>query len=669
MTTIFRSIMYQLDLFKRPFTLNILAKEKQSTVLGFFLSLIIFFAISFSISQSDMVLRENPNVIEKTISVVNSPFQNIAINSTFVFGIGDINRTGYHDESYVKIEVLSIINFAGTVNYTRFTPITCDSNWNQDLKEFKEFNASNYQCLPPGYNYTIEGNIDQSYYKDLSFILRVCNNLTDGGICKSDEEITKYLHNKIFFIYYPDYSYDIDNYEQPYTYMLKLKIIWIDLKYTDWTGINMKNSIFISDEYFLYSIPKQIILSLVDNLQQFSFAILPGTLKYYNSFINPLSMFYFASSTNIHYISRRYQKIQEVLANVAGLANTLMVIGFILTTFQMKLSLLVQIINNLYISLPKRKKPIINKKSKRQITYNKCDISQSPSIIIEQKQIVTEKDYPKSKFKEPDNLHIKVNFDTSPKSTNIDQKQSISETIFKDPIKSKFKDILNDLKISRVDSQISNNPIEIIKINPNINTENEMILPTEIHTQNAEKTARTERNDKKTTEIQMSNIDINLHPIQPKEIEELFLNRHHKDKFKFNTVTFIKAKLNKIFRKKLSYDQRIILKAEKIFNKERDIVSIMLKLQEIDKLKFILLSPLQLSLFNLLDKPVIHCDDDGFNEENLQIRLSNLIMEKISSSEKQKIIDNYRLLKLEKKSKVDKRLLQLIEDQINLFNI
>ena len=95
----------------------------------------------------------------------------------------------------------------------------------------------------------------------------------------------------------------------------------------------------------------------------------------------------------------------------------------------------------------------------------------------------------------------------------------------------------------------------------------------------------------------------------------------------------------------------------------------MLKLQEIDKLKFILLSPLQLSLFNLLDKPVIHCDDDGFNEENLQIRLSNLIMEKISSSEKQKIIDNYRLLKLEKKSKVDKRLLQLIEDQINLFNI
>ena len=94
----------------------------------------------------------------------------------------------------------------------------------------------------------------------------------------------------------------------------------------------------------------------------------------------------------------------------------------------------------------------------------------------------------------------------------------------------------------------------------------------------------------------------------------------------------------------------------------------MLKLQEIDKLKYVLLNPLQLSLFNLLDKPLIHCEDEFDDEDNLHLTLSNLIMEKISDSEK-KMFEIYKLLaKSEIKSKVDRRLLKLVEDQINLID-
>ena len=69
----------------------------------------------------------------------------------------------------------------------------------------------------------------------------------------------------------------------------------------------------------------------------------------------------------------------------------------------------------------------------------------------------------------------------------------------------------------------------------------------------------------------------------------------------------------------------MLAKAEEIFIKETDIVNILLKLQEIDKLKYILFNPDQLALFKLLEKPVINFKENP-DERNTLIHLSNLFM-------------------------------------------
>ena len=553
--------MYYLDLFKRPFVFNILKKDKQSTFCGFLMSLIVFFAISFSIFQSDMVLKRNPNVIDKTTSVELSPLQQIGNIGAFAFGLVDINRTGYIDERYARIEIFSNLNIAGVGNSYQYFPVKCDTKWNFNLKDF---NTSNYQCLSPGDNYTIQGKYDQNLDKTFAFMLRVCNNLTDGLICKSEEEIAFYLQNKMFFLYFPSYSYDIDYFDQPYSYTPKTKIISFDLQNSYWININMKKSIFSSDDNYLFNDPQELILSELDYVEQYAFKILDGTLGYYNNFTNPLAMFYFSSSNNIHYISRRYQKFQEVLANAAGLANTLMLIGFILTNFQLKLSLIVKIINKLYISLPKQNSSKIRKKRTILGTSIKSEYSIAPSI------------------------------------NNIgDIKRIITDNNIKSPLgKSKFNESHSDIKMVRMDSVRINNAIETSRniLITNLQTENDKMLPHELPKPTIEGHSKdvqiiknndnlNEKNKlsfknlenirlsfKNTNEIHkpIEFITTNqyrqdqypspvISPItEPNTLEQLLNKKIHKSTLKFNTITFIKAKIKKTFRKKLSYEQQLL---------------------------------------------------------------------------------------------------------------
>jgi len=129
------------------------------------------------------------------------------------------------------------------------------------------------------------------------------------------------------------------------------------------------------------------------------------------------------------------------------------------------------------------------------------------------------------------------------------------------------------------------------------------------------------------------------------------------------------AKGKLTFGRKLSHKEKLILKAEEVFYKEIDIVSILIKLQEIEKLKYVLLNPSQISLLKLLDKPVIHCDDDN---KNLMMQLSRTIIEsgkrRSRAIKENTLVDNYKqLIRSENKSEIDSRILQLLDDEMKLY--
>ena len=635
-----KSISYHLDLFKRPFMLKVLSKDQESTYFGFFLSLIIFIAIAFSFSQSDMIQKLNPNVIDKTIAVDLSPQQHIGTTGVFVFGVVDVNRQGFIDESMLRIDVTSYTNQGGVNVYVKsYTPVKCDTKWNLNLVGF---DVTKYLCLPPSAdNYTIIGDQDQPLYQPLSFVLRVCNNMTDGIICKGEAEITNYIKDKFFFLMFPDYSYDVDLYEEPYYYVPKTKFLALNFDNSHWLNLKMKKSVFRSEDSFLFQNYKETVLSELDTTQQITFPILPGTLLAYNNFLSPLSCFYFTSSNDVHYLSRRYQKLQEVLANIAGLANTLIVIGFILTNFQLKFSRMVKVINNLYVPMPKDKKlKSIEKDLQSNLNISQQSIVQtinpSKDVIIETEIELKEcktKSNPKNDY---DDLQseIKIN----PKNDkNIDNNDNISVENEKN-IKKSHKDATILTKIVQR-HLINDNEMQILK----------------------NETNRTFDKESKENQKNKDNLNNLKNYLQKRQ------NQHH---FQFNAFHYIKATIKRAMKQKLTENQKIIIKAEEIFEKETDIVNIMRKLQEIDKLKYLLLSSEQISLFNLLDKPIIHCEADL--DENDLIRLSNLIMKKNETTEKNEkdaeIIQNYKLLsQAQIKSEADNKLLKLLEEQIVVF--
>ena len=206
--SVFDQIAYEIDLFKRPFSLKILGKNKDSTYLGSLISIGIFVAIIFSIAQSNMVLHLNPNIIEKTLSFDASPRITFGGTGPFVFGIFDNNRSSYVDDSIFKIEMWSVLKVGGgaqPLSKKQFFSVNCQTvNCPPDLiTQFRQFDFSNYRCLPQQ-DLTLEGDQDESTFLTFRFMLRICNNQTDGGICKSIDVIQKKLQDKFFYLNFPE---------------------------------------------------------------------------------------------------------------------------------------------------------------------------------------------------------------------------------------------------------------------------------------------------------------------------------------------------------------------------------------------------------------------------------------------------------------------------------
>ena len=96
---------YELDLFKTPFLLRFKDKRKSSTYLGSFLSLLIFSVALISFTQSDLIHKGNPKVVEKVVSTYspsNPGSPSITIDSNFsyfpfAYGVVDLNRNLVED--------------------------------------------------------------------------------------------------------------------------------------------------------------------------------------------------------------------------------------------------------------------------------------------------------------------------------------------------------------------------------------------------------------------------------------------------------------------------------------------------------------------------------------------------------------------------------------------
>jgi len=664
-------IGYQLDLFKRPLSLTVMSKEKTFTWFGVVLSVMVVTVICLSFFQSDMVQKTSPFILEKTTLATIAPNQTFGKSLPFMFGLVDVNENGYIDDTMFKIDVAIFgpDSEVGPAGYREIIPVPCETISNSLFLNQKP-TFTNYSCILDD-NIVIQGQRLANDYQAIFFQLRMCNNETDNITCKSEDEIANFLAGMSLYTIYPDYTYDIDNYDTPYSAKFTILTQPLSLNNSIWLGEAIKQSTFINDEFFLYSDPIKTILSLSDISTTSTFPILSGQLAAFNTIYNPLTVIYFSSSNNVHYISRTYQKIQTALANCSGIASALLIIGTILTEFHSRITLLIIVIKNLYVFKT-------NKSKNKELKEKKFNLAKND--YQETRKALTKKSDQKKEYelrspiiieelilkKTSQNIMISKTDTIKENDNNLNKKNTPMVTIqnFEEPTNIEEK---HEKKV------FLREYFGETKIKQKILSDSEIPPPPEIDSIPDDQEIKIKAEDSirmmsySITKGQESKIKVDNDKIN--EFEE-YLKQHeqHNKNFNINITNFMIAKGKKFVGRKLTQKEKLLLKAEEVFDKEIDIVSILLKLQEIEKLKFVLLNPSQISLLKLLDKPVISCDEDN---QNLMVQLSRTILESglISSRFRRKntLVENYKhMIRSENKSEIDCRILQLLDDEMKL---
>ena len=140
---------------------------------------------------------------------------------------------------------------------------------------------------------------------------------------------------------------------------------------------------------------------------------------------------------------------------------------------------------------------------------------------------------------------------------------------------------------------------------------------------------------------------------------------------------FVKLKVKKLMRFKLQPQEHLFYIAQKIFHKELDVINILKRLQDVEKLKMILLNENQLSIFELLAKPMIYFDEQ--QEQNMEMNESSYNRtihheKKVRKKEEEKIMKIKKNLKTynqaihsDNLNEIDKRLLKLVDKNLHDF--
>ena len=624
----------------------------------------IFLAMDFF--KNDVFLHESPTVeivepIQEKRPVINYN------DKIFSVAIEDDFANAYYDPLIFEVQMsniyLSIEDgdiYKYLKNSTMIFHICTEEDFPDNMYHSQGF--KNNLCLNKS-SFRTEGFWDENFFTYLEIDVILCNNATSGGKCKTPEEIQEFFYSKYFNVYYTSNSLVSNNLEHPLESLVSNDFSQIDMILRKSMHIYLKNIQIHTDDGFLITNDKIINDVIFDSKDTDQFLVTEITDE------RPIFQCYFYSSRKNQNVKRKYQKILEALSNLGGTANIVMILGFILTSMEKSLDLKRKMMNSLFSfqdfqQIEKRKSI---KKNINEEKDNKGEIEvENFSENIENKEnnfdISIDSTQRKRAFSD------KIVIKELPEENEI-QKEICNESQF---LNSPAVLISNTLKVFPIDSKE-----EIIQINKE--KDPEILVKTEPRLKNTflsfkmnskvvTSITKLKNKDEKKRE-RMQSID---------KFEEFMNNPLEHSKLTFSFFEFVKLRIKQFFKKSLSDKEILFEKGVEYHDKELDIVSILKKIQEIEKLKIILFNEEQTTLFNLLDKPLVYLDENNEenneNDKSLRMdaskRMTKLLHSNTYASRLQlkKIFEHFEML--EKKSQlteIDRRLMSLVNENLAKF--
>ena len=158
--------------------------------------------------------------------------------------------------------------------------------------------------------------------------------------------------------------------------------------------------------------------------------------------------------------------------------------------------------------------------------------------------------------------------------------------------------------------------------------------------------------------------------VRRKTMEIFDLKKNNSQKLKLSMFEYLIMKMKSFLPFcKMNYSEQLFKKSEKIYEKEVDYIDVLKKLQDIDKLKQVLLNRHQYILFDFLAKPMIHLNDPILKQMTIG---SSINLEKSDKQKKESLkqtLDYYENLKVEHRlSEIDERLFDILQSNIKKMN-
>ncbi|KAL4478684.1 hypothetical protein ABPG74_006919 [Tetrahymena malaccensis] len=665
-----------IDIYGVPVGVNFNNNQIHRTSFGALISACIFIVIVIQCYYSglDLKSKTNPQVITSE-QYVSTPERMVfdKVQQVIMMGFSTISSQYIYDPSIIQASattatVKKVFNET-TQQYDTVTQKTslkirpCTTN---DVKVeklqsfFSKLPLSNLFCFDDNQQVIVEGDYSGDSYSRVDVSFNQCVNSTKVGsvVCKPQKAIDKVLSNINFLVYMMDKILDPSNYETPFDYQgINLQV--------QATNQQSQNYIAYFENYYIES-DVGLISKDIQRLRDFIFAGTDTTVLYNNpSLVMQFSMKPYKNKQIL--MQRSYMKLTDLLAQIGGVLKFLTVFGFIMCHPYAKLNLTQDLINSVFDCEENRQdssqQKYVNSEQKNQKMKDQ-DSCQLESFLMK-----------KLSLKYPQNHQyqnqIELNTDNSPKSKHESLKSQRSKRIAQQQ-NTKFN-LRTSQNINFCQQNQSNQFNQKGSCIPDQNQQN---LPLE-------------QPCPRTPQLKQPIVN-NLNQQEPLQCKEAANNDEKKkqndinneskdDLFKNRIVRRIQKLINPLKQKVqltmkgyISHysncsqnNKNLIQEGINKIQHRLDIQNILHQLQEIEKLKKIVLDEDQIKLFEILPRPVLK------NSQNkTQSDAKNQFYDSKNQSQEEQVNDAYnslcKILNKQKKSQRDLKLIQLLDNELYL---
>jgi len=700
-----------LDLFRKPLFLRVAKEEMVFTNFGIVLSCVIYACLSYFFSQSDFFLKLNPTIVSESSQLAQAPAL-IYQNKTFSFAVKDAAANLVDDPTYFYVQI-GMVTLAGpNMVYEPKSYHLCNAS---DANTIDDFDTIEDTFCLDNSTFTLTGILGDAVTSFLQINLYQCQNSSlNNNSCQTQDDIDNYFSMKSLNVNYKNTIFQLKSYEAPTVNAFLSEVYKLEAKLNRLVTINMQKASVITDE--------TVVLTKYSEIDTLIYETEKSEIGLTVSPADPIISVLFFSSKDVLTVHRSYQSLVNAFAVLGGLANILLILGNSLSKIDNAVHLTTLLMNFLYSFQqpePDNDKDNKNKKNKNKNNKNnnkKMDRKESNDennpkditntnkssawnlesklislfpLIKNEKKVEIEKNIEtphikKYEFQFSEEKSRVLNENGEFKSVTLrEDVHGLKNDSNTKSLSHKFekveKKILNDesdvMSMHSIDNK-SNLPektpkpsleMPVLKFLNQAALGGELISPKSPKLKDVEGASPSSRLGKffKKMITAKSAKAENL-----KSLEEFVKISDKSNEISFSMFEFIKLMTKKAGKFALSFKEKLFERAHEVYQDEIDIVKILKRVQDIDKLKYLLLNDQQLMLFDVLEKPMIFVEE---NEKEMLHSFSSFIMsparrKSTVDSKIRKAFDYYQ--QLDKKlvrDPIDEKLFLLIDKRFKTY--